>query len=202
MEQGTDDSVVHFDLRAASARLSPYTSRRRRVLVIGMLFLVAFGSFFSVIDASAIATRSLSTVGAIGLAAILGTVIGGICLSIPTIIKLKAGATVLTVGRLGFELDYPDGSRSTTEWSDPGVSFELFDSSRVAPSKLLTQGMPYSISVGGVHSLLTAEAFAEMMSAVRRHCLEDSPSLGSRWVYTAQGNPVIHHIRAPARGPR
>jgi|HubBroStandDraft_1064217.scaffolds.fasta_scaffold25193_4 hypothetical protein len=196
MEDATAESVMRFDLTEVGEKLNPLTSRKRRVLTAMLIFLVAFGLLFVAGDASAIATHSLPLLQAVDLVIVLvGVTVTGVVGSLP-LGKLKKSAILLSVDGLGFELAYPDRRSVRAEWGDPALEFDLMDSSDVNPSKLLS-GVPYSITVRGVRSLLTHDAYVAMSAQVARRELLDSVGRGSRWVYSTDANPIIRQIRAP-----
>jgi hypothetical protein len=199
-EIGASEPYRQFELGSVSGKLTKYTSRRRHVGIGAVIFLAAFALFFVALDATAIADRNLSAFQILDLAiAIVGvsTIIGMV---IPSVIKLRASAIRLRVDELGFELDYPDGKSVRTLWSDPKLSFELIDCSDVNPTKLLA-GVPHFISVRGVRSLLTKDAFQAMVDGVAKHGLVDSVTRGSRWIYSGDANPLVHHIHAHTARP-
>lgn len=175
--------------------LWPFTLRKRRIAIVVIIFLLAWALLFLAADAPAIAARSLPpfqtvvTLGALMFAATMATYF------LLTLWKLKRGAVLLEVDDQGFTLTYPDHSSVRTLWADPSLRFDLIDLTGVDPSKLRVD-LPYSISVRGVRSLLTKEAYAVMIDQVARHGLVDSAAPGSRWVFAADANPRFHHIRA------
>ena len=121
-----------------------------------------------------------------------------ICGSVPSILKIKRGAILLLVDDVGFDLAYPDGRQVRTTRSDSRLQFELIGCSNANPSKLRTPGLPYSITVRGANSLLSNEAYSVIIREVANRGLVDSIARGSRWVYTLDASPMIHHIRAPS----
>ncbi len=195
MTEGNATPSAQFDLSEASAKLWPYTSHKRWVGFGVTIFLVAFGLFFLAIDASAISTRSLSFIKTVDSLIALVIVVGGIGGMIVVLTGLKRGAILLRLDSVGFELIYPDGTSVRTLWTDPKLRFVLMDLSGASPSKLRT-GLPYSISVRGVRSLLTEEAYSAMLDQVARRGLVDAVAPGSRWIFSADANPVFHHIHA------
>src|SRR5271157_4863412 len=146
-----DDSRRQFELKGLNAELFRFQTHKRRVLLGTVIFLSALGMLFAAVDWSAIATGTLSLVQLFGLLIVLGVSVGGIAASVSSILRIRKGASYLTISNLGLELSYPDGEGVRILWSDPRLSFELIDCSEVNPSKLLS-GNPYSISVRGVRS--------------------------------------------------
>jgi hypothetical protein len=197
MIQDVAEPPAQFDLSEASANLWPFTLHKRRALIGAVGGLVAFALFFILLDAHAIASRSLAGFQAIDLLIVLGGVIAIlVCTGVVTaILRLKKGALLLRVDNLGFDLVYPNGATIRTLWGDPSLSFDLLDLSDINPTKLGT-GPPYSIMVRGVQSLLTSDAFTTLVGQARRHGLHEAITRGSRWIYSSDANPLIHRIRA------
>jgi hypothetical protein len=198
MSQGVASPSTQFDLNDLSAKLWPFTSRKRKILIGTEVFLVAFVLLFLVGDAPSIASRTLPPLQAIDLVIVLAGVALIMAMTIPSILKLKRGATLLSIDDLGFDLRYPDGTWIRTLWSSRKLDFQLIDLSHVDPSKLRA-GQPYSISVHGVRSLLTMEAYQCVIDQVKLRNLEDSVVSGSRWIYSADASPFFHRIHAGHR---
>jgi hypothetical protein len=190
-----------YDLDAASRNLYPYTLRRRRVALVGVAFMLVLGLVVVALQAPAIANRSISGYDLLGFILLVGMVATWVPIALSFAFKLRKGAVRLRVNGQGFDLTYPDGAHSRIAWSDPKLEFELMDASEVNPARLLAQP-PYSVSIGGVRSLLTKEAYDGMLRAVGDHGLSDITERGSRWIYPADANPRNHRIRPMTRDPR
>jgi hypothetical protein len=197
MAESAPPAAAEFDLQRASDRLYPFTKRSRWVSIITAIFLVLFGLFILAISWSAIARGALSNYQKFDLSVVLVIVVGGLVLMLRLIPRQIKSAISLRVDDAGFELAYPNGRRIARAWLDSGLDFDVLDFSGANPSILPTADFPYRISVRGVTSLLTNEAYHAIINQVSRHGLVDSVERGGRWLYPANANPVIHHIRAP-----
>lgn len=166
-------------------------------MLAGVAFLLVFGAFLAAVSIGPITRHTLSPALAFGLGVWLFGAAVAVSMLVPSILKLKPSAIRLSVTGTDFTLTHLDGRVVRKAWSDPALDFELGDASDVNPAKLLS-GVPYSITVDGVHSQLTKEAYVEMLNQVSQHGLIDSVARGSRWVFSADANPLIHHIRPRA----
>jgi len=184
-----------FDLSEESRKLSPYILRKRRIEFATIVALFGLGIVFSTAYGPALARGSISIDRLTVLLAIIGLLIWTCALSLPGIVNSYLSAIQLLIDARGFSLLFPGGKSIRMEWSDPALEFELIDCTDVEPSKVLT-GVPYMISTRGAVSLLSEGAFHALLTQVQTRGLIDSPRRGSRWIYTAGANPMIHHIRS------
>jgi hypothetical protein len=147
-------AVFRFELRAENEKLRPFTTRSRWVSVVGIAFLLLLGALAVGANAHNLATRTFPVYETAGLIIILIVVVGCIALTIPSLYRLKPGAIRLMIDDLGFDLVYEDGKVVRENWSDPTINFQLYDFSETSPGALRTPGLPYSIVVRGVTTVL------------------------------------------------
>ena len=195
MNRVTPPSSRVFDLREASAKLDPLTARRRWVSIGSAVFLAALGVLVFAAKTEGIPYRAFDAYAIFDLSVFGVIVMGGLAILVPDIIRGRPGAVHLTISDRRFALIFSDGRKSTLSWSDPQLRFEIMDCSGVNPAKLRS-GMPYTIVVHGVTSVLTNEAYLEMIDRITRNGLIDNPKPGSKWVFSSDATPVIHRVRA------
>ncbi|MGA8536983.1 MAG: hypothetical protein WB789_06280 [Thermoplasmata archaeon] len=184
-----------FDLTEVSARLAPLASRKRWIFIGVIAFLLAFGSLIFGAKAEGLPYRSFDAYAIADLGLILAIVVVGLGIAVPAAIRAGPPAIRLSIDDSGFDLTYPNGSIARTKWLDPRLRFDLVDMTQVNPAKLLS-GNPYSVMVRGSQSALTPEAYMSLLAEVSSHGLVDDATLGSRWVFDADADPLIHRIRA------
>jgi len=187
---------MRFDLREVSSHLVPFTVRRKRIAILGVIFLGGFGGFFAATSIPRILSGQFPSGDFFGFGIILVMVGGGIAMLTPILTGPTVGASELVIGESGFELRYPSGKSTSVVWSDPELHFELADCSQVKPGKLLS-GQPYSMTLNGVRSLLSPEAFSEVLRQATDQGLLVTTGQGSQWIYSADANPIIHQVRSP-----
>lgn len=185
-----------FDLRRASVRLGPFVRRFRRDSFIGIVFLAVFGLVIFGVSWSSITRGALSGYQAFDLAVVAVMVVGGVSLLLWQLRRHVLGAVSLEVNDHEFELVYPSGKRTVVSWSDPSLEFTLLDFTGADPSVLRTAEYPYRISIQGIESLLTNEAYEALASETKRLGLDDAIERGSTWRYPARAIPTIHRIHA------
>jgi hypothetical protein len=191
---------AQFDLGRVADRLDPLLTKRRRILDGMVAFLSILGALILALKEPEIVAGSLSFWGWVGLWTILGGSIGGSVAILVLLHRLRRSARRLRMDATGFDLYYPDGAIVRTQWTDPRLKFDLVDMSHVNPSKLLS-GVPHSITVRGVNSQLTPEAYFSILAEVTGRGLEDTTNQGSRWVFDSDAVPIIHRIHPPASKP-
>jgi hypothetical protein len=194
MPVATHGTSVDFDLRDASRQFLPFVIRRRRILIGSVVFVAALLVITIVSPSKSGVGPHQSpylTINTVTALACLSAVLGA---NLAVLSRERPGADRLTVAETGFELDYPGGRKVGVLWTDPHLEFELMDCTQVNPSKLGTPGLPYSIRLNGRRSLITKDAFFEMLAQVENRNLVDIRTRGSRWFFPADANPVIHRI--------
>lgn len=184
-----------FDLKEESAKLWRVTAHRRRVLLGTVVFLAAIGALAFAIQFRPILTGSLPAADVVDLSIIFGTVIGGICVTVPIIVRLRRGAVLLRVDSDDFRLTYADGADLSVSWTDPRLSFDLIDFSKVNPARLRLRENPYSLTIGGVNSVLSRDAYSALTEQAIAHGLIFTTQRGTRWFVPPDAVPTIHHIR-------
>jgi hypothetical protein len=190
-----------FDLRAASARLYPFTRHQRRVLIATAIFLVLLGAVFLLGNWTGIAHRSLSGYQWVDVSIVYAIVVGGLVAILWSLPRLVRGAISVRVDDSGLELTYSDGRSVRKLWSDSDLEFELIDFTGANPATLHTADLPHSIRMQGVRSLLTTPAYDAIIHQVEQNRLTDAVSRGGRWLFPADANPTIHRVRS-ATPPR
>jgi hypothetical protein len=189
---------TEFDLRAESAALRPFTTRSRWVSVGGVTFLLTLGAVAIGANAHDLSTRTFPFYETAGFVVIMVVVVGVIGLTVPTLFHLRSGAVRLKIDGQGFDLEYGNGRIVRQPWDDPKLSFQLFDCREVNPSALRTPGLPFSIIMRGITTVLSNEAYSALINQVALRGLSDSPTRGSQWLYSAEDSPVIHRITTTA----
>jgi hypothetical protein len=168
---------------------------------VGIAFLLLLGALAVGANAHNLATRTFPVYETAGLIIILIVVVGCIALTIPSLYRLKPGAIRLMIDDLGFDLVYEDGKVVRENWSDPTINFQLYDFSETSPGALRTPGLPYSIVVRGVTTVLSNDAYSAIVAHSELHSLVDSTAFGSRWIYPTGNSPTIHRMRSSGQNP-
>lgn len=184
---------LRFDLAALNTKLDRLKRKRRNQIVAYILGILGLGLLVFLIDLRSITSDSVSTYQLGGLLGLMGLIFFVAVVSISKRASNKPGAVEIALDEIGFELVYGDGTRVSTEWGDPLLSFDLVDTSRVNPSKLRVD-TAFSIIVRGVQSLLPADAYRALLVEVHRQGLSDGLSSGSRLWYASDAIPEFHHI--------
>ena len=182
-----------FDLSSINASLDDLKARRKRLLIASVGLLVVAAIVIAGFDARGSIDRTYSAYETLSLIVADGFIVFLIVTTNPSILSRRSGAAELRVSEQGFELLYPDGDIFSVNWLNPKLEFDLIDASGANPAKVLS-GSPYSLAVCGTRSLLSEEAYFEVLSQVRRHGLIDTTARGSPWIYSSDANPLIHHV--------
>jgi len=175
--------------------------RFRRDSVIGILFLVGFGLVIFWVSWSSIIHRTLSGYQEFDLSVVGVVVVGGVGGLLWQLRRHAPGPVSLRVDSQGLDLAYPSGEHTIAFWSDPILDIDLLDFSGADPTVLRTADYPYRISIRGVQSLLTSEAYHALSDEIKRQGLRDTIGRGGTWLYPAKANPIVHHIRAGVPPP-
>jgi hypothetical protein len=187
-----DPVETTFDVRLLNAALDK--AKRRDVAAGGFVvaLVLAIVGYLLLTDVPRIALGAISApqlvifvifvVGAVVIVAIAARGAG----------YKRRGAERITVGRAGLTLHFPNGTTMHSNWSDPHLSFELRDLTRVSRSALSVE-TPYFILIGKSHSALSREAFEQVLTEVQARGLLDAPGVDPRWLRSS--DTIIHVVR-------
>lgn len=195
MDGAKESGSLEFDVRILNEQSNKTKRSKRRTLVAGAIFVVAFGLFFLVTDLGLIANGTLSTLRFVTLLIVLAIV--GLILSaiVPGIAMTRSGANLVRLDDSGLELELSPGKNLRIAWSNPALSLELLDFSRVPAEKELT-GIRYVIRLGRNETALSREAFDGVLGQARQHGLTVRSSRGSLWIYPAAIAPTVYRVSA------
>jgi hypothetical protein len=200
MNRATEPEAIEFDVRSLNEQSTRAKKGKRRALVGGTVFVIAFGLFFFAIDLNAILSGTFSLLRFVTLLIVLAIV--GLSLSaiIPGIALTRGGADRVRIDGAGFELYLSSGRILRASWDDPKFSMELLDFSRIPQTNALTD-VRHVLRVHRNETALSSEAFDEVLSGSRRHGLEVRSSRASLWVYPSAVAPMVYRVsRLSSRG--
>jgi hypothetical protein len=166
--------------------------------LVGIIaFSVAMALVAVVAYAHAMRAGTLSVLGLLGDLIILFFAGLFIATVLPGIPRTRSGADFVSIGDQGLQLTFPSGRSLFLGWTEPKMSFELYDASS-APQASVLVSSPYFLRARRTESTLSREAYAQILAAARAHGLVVKSAKGSGWIYPSTVAPMIHYVRAPA----
>lgn len=194
----TDEGKT-FDLSEFNQQVRVLHRSHRRGLIAFTLFLVAFMVVFSILvaplgpGAPNVAVRWF---GVILVVVVLGYLV---VQNVRSYHDDDNPPSRIRISSEGVEFDFGGGRTVYATWSDAKLAFELYDVSSLPPSELRI-GSPFSIYMRPIHSILTEEAFQDILKRAQALNLVDSSSPGYRGLF-AGGIGVTHKIRHKGKLP-
>lgn len=195
MDRTQEPESLEFDVRTLQEQSNRAKKGKRRVLVGGAVFVIAFGMFFLATDFDSITSGTLSALKFATLLIVLTFV--GLSLSaiVPGLLLTQDGAGRIRIDDNGLELDFSSDMILQVRWDDPKLSMELLDFSRIPQKNVLTD-IRYVIRVRRNETPLSSAAFYEVLSRARRHGLAIRTFRGSLWIYPAAVAPTVYRVSA------
>jgi hypothetical protein len=132
-----------------------------------------------------------------------GVVVGGlICQAgISGLRQTKGGVRRIRVDSEVLGIGFQERPPIEVSWSDPKLSFDLYDLTGLAPEQL-RYPCAYIMRFRGFDFALTSELGSRIVEQIQRHGLSDSVVRGGRWIYGGQVAPLIHHVSPRRRTGR
>jgi hypothetical protein len=188
-----DNSQI-FDLRPLRLQSDPFRRRKRWVLIGAIALTAVWVAVFVTIDQYGLATGQISSVRLVTFIIVIG--LAGLFLSVlvPGLFLTRPGGDSINIGDDSFEVRFSSGRIVTFRWADPDLSLELYDFSS-APSSSVGVSSRYFMRTRRTESVLTPEAYAQVLDRADKRNLVVRSARGSLWFYPSRVAPIIHYIR-------
>lgn len=183
-------SPAEFDLSGPRGEMEPLLKSKRRVGLAVVVFAVALSACLVAVSVRPLESHTLPSELLAALIIIVGSLLSGAAMLFPARAGFQSGALKLVLDSTGFTLLYSTVASARVNWSDPALGFDLIDMGRVDPAIRLVS-TPFSVSVGGVRSLLTPAAYHTIAGEVRRRGLQERLSSGSPLLYSPTTGPLV-----------
>jgi len=189
-----------FDLSGLQGKLNKTKRSSRRVLSGVSILLAALVAAFVLADLPDLERGTLSLLRWGTLIAFVGFCGVMIAWTVPSIAARVDGAVRLRISESGFSLHYPNGRAQEVRWSDPKLTFQLYNWAVNSPRRVEFT-TPFDIVLNRAQSTISLEAFEALQTAAKQQGLHETTVLGSPWVYSSGVRPSIVTFKggSPAR---